>query len=972
VFKPLPLIALLSVLLPAAAVAQPPAAAQAGGRSASELLAAGEASFNSGNWQAAADLFLDFQKNFGGLEGTAIALAKVKPLLAICYVRLGKFDDALPLLDDALKQPALDPKQRVDLVFFSGLANLRTGKPDIARKNLGEIFTDTKVERSRRMEALILGGMSYVMEKNWKECITFFQKYGEEISSYSPEAGARAKILLLHALMQEQRWDEAAKLALELHAHLDETRQVVTFSSLMIELGAHFFDEKDYYQAIGLLRQVPVKADIERLQNARLAEAETDLKLAVDAKNPVHAAQVQTSIDEMKRELAAFAKIPQFDSAARLRLAGAYFQLNRTREACLIIDQMVRQMEPDAIVESATASLIRGWMSLERFSRAARTADLYLERCANLPEAPNLPDVMFLKAQALEGQFLYQEAADGYVEVATKFADKPIAARANFMAAYNILQLENYQKSGEMLDHQLKDLKKDDEMWAHVLFWRAMAYYFDQKWEDCRKLFGDYLADVKDGKTDAEYVDDAQFRIAFTYFSEARYPEAIKLLKQFATDFPQSEWLAEGLLTLGDSLAAEGDLDEADAVYAKIAPEAPGFYDEGWMKRGNLFKVKKDLPGMKKLYTAFLEKRPDSPRIAEALQWLGWVAKQEGDVPGARKIYWTAIERFGNEPARPGLEEIFLGLQTFYSGPDRVELETKLNDALAKAKAEKKKRFATRLGWALAQLQLSKKGSEESADSRALKSRESLIALVPEIEPKDTAPRILADVGDALADNGDAPNATLIYDGLRKWWPRAPERDRAYAGLGFLAARAKDETAALGYFDQFEKTSVMPKSAPDENGVALVEGDLGGKVALSRADLLASRDPKQALDIDLAIQKSKAMPALTRAEAFLGAARLHVSRKEDREALPYFEQVYLLFNRFPNLVAEAYLERGQALEKLNMPDKAREVYSELVSREDLAALEPSRLARQRAEALGGVIAPKEPEGGLIPPTPTNN
>ncbi len=958
---------LLLALLPAAASAQ----AAAGGRSASELLTAGEASFNAGNWQGSTDLFSDFIKNFGGLEGTAGAIAKVKPLLAICYVRLGQFDQALPLLDEVLKAPDLDPKQRVDLVFFAGLSNLRTGKPDIARKHLGEIFTDAKVERSRRMEALILGGMSYVMEKNWKESITFFQKYGEEIAGYSPEAGSRAKILLLYSLMQEQQWEPAVKLAQEIAAKRDDVRQMVTFSSMMIELGGHFYDAGDFYNAIGLLQQVPSKSEIEKLQKARLAEAEIELKSAADLKNPIRAAQVQTSVDEMRRELESFAKNPQFDSAARLRLAGAYFQLNRTREACLILDQMVRQMEPDAIVESATASLIRGWMSLERYARAARTADLYMERCAALPETPNLADVMFLKAQALEGQFLYQDASNGYAEVATKFADQPIAARANFMAAYNILQLEDYQQSGAMLDKQLKDLKKDDEMWAHVIFWRAMAFYFDQKWDDCRKLLGEYQVAVKDEKANAEYVDDSEFRIGYSYFSEARYPEAIKVLKKFSEDNPQSEWLAEGLLTLGDSLAAEGDLDDADAAYAKIGVEAPGFHDEGWMKRGNLFKAKKDLSGMKKLFTEFLEKRPDSPRLAEALQSLGWIAKQEGDLPEARKIYWDAISRFGNDAVRPGLEDIFLGLFTFYQAADRVELETKLYDALATAKAAKKRRFATRVGWALAQFQLTKKGSDENAtaDSRLAKSRESLISLVPEIEPKETAPRILADVGDALAESRDPGNATLIYEGLRKWWPRAPERDRAYAGLGFIAAKAKDETGALGYFDRFEKSSVMPKSAPDEKGVSLVEGELGGKVALARADLLSTREPEQALSILLAIQKSKSMSARTRAEAFLKTARLHVSRERYRESLPYFEQVYLLFNRFPEMVAEAYLERGQALEKLNLPDKAREVYSELVSREDLHAFEASKTGRQRAEALGGVIPPSDPVGGIIPPEP---
>lgn len=953
--------------LPSAA--QP--AAPAAGQTAGELLTSGEKAFNAGDWKTASDAFLRFIADFGGLPETSGAVSKVKPLLAICYVRMGQFEEAMPLLDEALKFPDLDPRLKVDMVFFAGLSALRTGKPDVARTHLGAIFNDGSVERSRRMEALVLGGMTYVMEKNWKEAISFFERYGEEITNYSPEAGARAKILLLHALMQEQRWDDAVVTAKGIHAALDETRQVVTFSSILVTLGAHFLDNADYYKAIDILRLVPAKAEILRLQNTRLAEAEADLKSAEAAKHSIRASQLRASIDEMKRELEEFAKVPQFDSAARLRLAGAYFNLQRTREACLVLDQMVRQMEPDAVVESATASLIRGWMSLERYSRAARTADLYLERCANLPEKPNLPDVMFLKAQALEGQFEYQNASDGYMEVATMFPEHEIAPRAKFMAAYNILQLEDYKQAWTMLDRQMKELKKNDEMWQHVAFWRAMAFYFAQDWEPCRKLLSEYLDDVKDGAVGEEYVDDANFRIGFSYFSEARYSEAISQLKAFEENFPASEWLPEALLTLGDSYGAEGELDDADKAYARIGVEAPGFHDEGWMKRGNVLKAKKDLPGMKKLYAEFLEKRPASPRVAEALQWLGWVAKQEGDLAGARKIYWDAIDRFGNDLVRPGLEEIFLGLQGFYTAAERTELETAFKDRLSAAKTTKKKRFATRLGWALAQFHLSKKGAEENStpEQRAEVSRNDLIALVPQIDPKDTAPRILADAGDALAESGDPVNATLLYEGLRKWWPRSPERDRAFAGLGFIASKNNEETKALELFDRYERTSVMPKTAPDDHGIALVQGELGGKVAMARADLLASRDPDQSLNIFLAIQKSKAMPAKSRAEAFMKAAELHVSRQRYREALPYFEQVYLLFNRYPELVATAYYGRGQALEKLGMRDKAREVYSELANRTDLADFQSTKLGIGRAEALGGVIAPAEPEGGIIPPTP---
>jgi tetratricopeptide (TPR) repeat protein len=940
----------------------------AGARSAGELLAAGEKAFNEAEWPVATEAFLTFLADFSGLPGTDDAVKRVKPLLAICHVRMGKLDEAMPLLDESLKFQDLAPALRTDLVFFAGLSALRTGQPALARTHLGAAFNDANMERSRRMEALILGGMTYLMEQNWKEGISFYEKYGAEIARFSPEAGARVRILQMHALMQEKRWGELVEMAKVSHAALDQTRQVVTFSSMLIGMGDHFLNDGDAHKAITVLRMVPPKSEILRLQHARLAEAESDLGAAEAGGNSVRASQLRTAVDEMKRELEAFALVPQFDSAAKLRLAGAYFQLQRTREACLILDQMVRQMEPDALVESATASLLRGWMSLERYARAARTADLYIERCKNLTDKPNLPDVMFLKGQALEGLFKYKEASDVYLDTAAAFPEHEIAPRAEFMAAYNILQLEDYPLAGAMLDRQRKKLKTDDEMWPHVVFWRAMALYFNQEWEPFRAVLEEYLAEASSGGVSDEYVDDARFRIGFSHFSEAGYGEAISLFRTFEREFPTSEWLPEVLLALGDSLAAEGELEEAAGAYARIAEEASGFHDEGWMKRGNIFKATKDLTDMKQHFAEFLNKRPDSPRIAEGLQWLGWVAKQEGDIAEAKRIYWDAIEKFGNDMVRPGLEDIFLTLQTFYPSSERVELETKMSGLLVMAKEARKKRFATRLGWALAQMHLSTKGQVAATqEERMAKCRAELVALVPHIDPQETSPRILADVADALADSGDAARAEILYDGLRKWWPRAPERDRAFAGLGFLAAKAGQGSKALEWFDRYERTAVMPKTAPDENGVALVQGEVGGKVAMARADLLAKDKPDDALLILLAIQKSKSMPTRSRAEAFMKTAELHVAHNRYREALPYFEQVYILFNRFPELVSAAYYGRGRALEELAMPDKAREVYSELANRTDLSEFESARLGAARARSLGGIIAPTQPEGGVIPP-----
>ena len=926
-----------------------------------EMLQAGNTAYLAQNWPEAADVFQRFLDTYAADASLAEPVKKVQPLLALAYLRQGKLDLAEKPSTAALADPALDPLVRAELRFFAGLGALQSGKHEEARKHLGTVFNDSKAESSRRMEALVLGGMSYVMEENWPGAITFFTKYGKEIRAASPEAGGRADILHLHALIKAERWDEAITLAQDISARMDQVRQVVTFSSLLIDLGSQFLEQEQPYKAIAVLRLIQTRAEILRLQKAKIDEGMAELQYATASKNAVRQTQISTSLKDMGKDMENILKMPQFDSASRLRLAQAYHSLGRTREASLILDQMVRQMPPDELVESATTNLISGWMSLERWSRAAKAADVYLERLSKLPLAKSLPGVLFARAQAYEGQFEYTKAVAAYAEVSQRFPEDELAAKARFMEAYNVLQLEQYAEAGRLLDELLKDIPTKHEMWDHAFFWRGMVPYFEQQWEPARKHLAEYLELVGKGSSGTgEYVDEAIFRRGYAFFSEAQYEPAITELVRLEKEYPTSEWLAEAQLTLGDCYGALGELALAKSAYQRIRVEATGFHDEGWMKQGQIYKAEKDLAGMRRLYEDFLKARAVSPRVAEALNWLGWVAKQEGKPAEAQKIYWKALHQLGNEKVRSGLEDIFLGLNGLYPGEQKQELRALLQKEKSVAESLQRVHYATRLSWAEAQL---------IQRAEPMEAQVMLARLGTKLEPKDTAPRIIVDCAEAQAAMGDVMDAERLFEGLRKWYPRAPERDRAFAGLGFLALAQRKESRALEMFDRFEKTAVMPKSAPDANGVCIVEAEIGGKVALARGRLLEAGKKDQALHLYAAVQKSKAMPSKLRAEAFLAAAELQAQRGQMRDALPIYEQVYVLFNRYPELVAKAYWGRGQALEKLGKSEQAREVYSELAQRDDLKTTREAADGRKRAITLGGLILPKVPEGGETPPTP---
>ena len=122
-----------------------------------ELIQSGNAAYQAQNWEEAAKLLQSFLDTYGADAAFADMVKKVKPMLALAYIRQGKFDLAEKPIAEALADPSVEPAVRAELRFFSGLAAIQSAKYEEARKHLGGVFGDATVEAGRRMEALVLG-----------------------------------------------------------------------------------------------------------------------------------------------------------------------------------------------------------------------------------------------------------------------------------------------------------------------------------------------------------------------------------------------------------------------------------------------------------------------------------------------------------------------------------------------------------------------------------------------------------------------------------------------------------------------------------------------------------------------------------------------------------------------------------------------------------------------------------------------
>jgi TolA-binding protein len=961
----LPACLILMLILAAGLVVAPPLPAQTAPEelTPTELYNQGRAAYDAGDWAQAESLFDTFVKIYGPVAETAEAARKVKPLLVTARLQQKKYEETLPLLEEVLKDPLLDPIPADEMAFWRGICHLQLDDYEAARAAFAAFYggtlsyvvrlpvTHQRIHTGRRVEAVLLHGMCLMLEGTNAEAAAFFAKQIPGLYAVNREAAGRATVLRLHALMEAGDDDAAIALVKETYPRMAEITQVVVFHTLSLELGSRLLENGRYHEAIACLQRIWPRERL--IATQKKAQDLFASRLEQVQKTPGQeylAFQYEGLLTRIRRELENFEKIPNFDSALRLRVAMAYKELERYREAALILEDMLNRLPPDEIVRQASLSLIQCWMQIERWPKAVAAADQYLGKFDS-PENPQIPMARFLKATALHANHQPKDAELVFAAVSQLHPAHELAPRALFMEGICLLEQDLNAEAIEAFDQLGKD-HPQSPMKEEAFYWSGMALSFAKKHAAARDQMKAYLARYPQ---QAKYGPDARFRIAFSTFGLADYAGAIREFRDFLRTHPDSQFVEEAKLLLGDALGAEGQTEAALAAYASLDPKVNArFAEEGWFKSGNIHKLTGDFARLRTHFEDFIARHPKSFRLAEAVYWISLSHDQEGHRDLAQEATWNAIQRFGNQLEARGVEDMFLALPRLYPGIEgKVTLATRL-EKLRDASQEKAPVLALRAAWARAQLV--KKSEPEEA-------RTLLLALEPQMDPATHSPRLLADVADAVRESGRLAAATRLYKETRRWHPRAVERDRLWYGLGRIAMEEGRTSEALQAFDRFEAETLG--------------SSLTGEVAGLRGDLHAAQG--QFPEAKTAYEKVLEMPLASRqlkARMLLKLGDLHARQQQDLKSTAYYERVYISYARYPGETAAAYLKRGQALERLGLPEKTAEVFREFAGRAELRGQEEQAQAvawLDRTRPNWRMAELSAPEAGSLPsPAPATS
>ena len=914
-----------------------------------QLLERGRTAFAVNDFEGAEDALEKFIIDYGEAEEAKEAVRVHRPMLAISKVGLKKFSEALEWIDLSLKDPKLDNRLEDELEFWRGICLMTGGELVDAQHAFGAYWADESHEVFKRYEALLLFATLYIEQEFPREAADFLEDQQPKIRALAPEAASRAVVLELYARLEADEPEKALAVIRREYDSMEAMTQVISFQSLALKLGASFLEKEQWYHAIACMQRIwPAEKLIEAQENRvkEIAERIALLEKRANAQGLVF--QLKAILRRAERELVNFQKMENFDSALRLRLAMAYQGLGRYREAALIMEGMLATMPPDPVVESATLAQLQCWMEIKRWPKVIAAAEKYEKSFG--AEAKYLPTVLFLKAEALREDQQYGTAQLAYGDLVERFSEDDFAPKALFMQGFLYLQQDDNEGALYQFD-QVQRNYPESGMAEDADYWTGQAYSFSGMYEEAREHLGRYL---KREKT-AKYLKEALFRIAVCTFSLAEYEEAIRLLEGFVDDYSGDPLSDEANLLLGDAYFGEGEMDLGFAAYERVRPSAIRFFEEAWFKKGTAFKLLEEYETMRSHFEEFIAEYPDSNRMPEAVYWLGWTHLNADDPDKAREIYWEVINQYGDDPERYGVLDVIGALPGIYKDEGdegRAVLLAKLQVMKTSASLAKEPTRAVRAGYGKSLIV----GKTETVVGSDVAVRSELLDIFKWVEPKNQNPAITVAIAEAQLAAGNLTTAKNLFTEIRRWHPRAVQKDRIYRALGMIAAKEGNTEKAIEFYEKFEREAIASTQL--------------GEARIEKADIFRGMGKtREALETLESVLETGGVTAQTKAEALFDLGQTCLESDDLRRAIVYFERLYVAYGKFSELNAKAYWERANALEDLDLNREALETYEELVARKDLSRFEEAKKAGEKIARLKTLLpaaASSEPGKEEIP------
>lgn len=537
----------------------------------------------------------------------------------------------------------------------------------------------------------------------------------------------------------------------------------------------------------------------------------------------------------------------------------------------------------------------------------------------------NVPTVAFLRAEAFVNMERFEEAEEALRALLRRFPDHVQKARIEFYLALSVAMQERFAEAATRFREWLETYPHH-VLATEVRYWLPIALYYGGQFAEAIPLFEQFVAQ----NPLSIYAPEAEYRAALCHYALENFEAAAKRLEAWHQKYPQHYFRSEAFVTLGDALAAMGELDRAKAAYLRVNKEGGPFYYMALTQAARVFKAlgtPDDFREMAAAFARFIQDQPESDNIVDAAYQAGWALRQIGRIDEAQKLYWSILERYGDRPKWEGFDLLLKDLAGAYAEkPD--EFAAELTRRQQRALDERRTTLAARLMWA----------------NLIMQPEDRQWAEIPRFVLRFGKERLgtetLSWVGEQYTRHGLPREGATFFRQLLALNPESRHAALAHVRLADLAVQDKEWTNAFDEAQQALGNAAEP---------ALVM-----EAAFLRARALEGLQRySEAITDYNTVLAGRSTPRPLKPQALLGIAACLEAQGRPRQAIPYYQRVYVLYGAYREAVAQAYLRSAIAFEKLNDRQAAINTYREMLSQESLADTPEAVEARRRLLQLGG-------------------
>ena len=854
-------------------------------------------------------------------DSTQVSMEMVYFNLGSCHFLLGQFNEARAAFTEYLKRYRTGMQARQADIYIADSYRFEEKFGD-ALKRYKTILRTYELGADLKADVLMSMSRCYLAQDKWDKAIPVLR----QLYSSAPDFARRnwAASLLTTAFLKERQTSKVYKLVPYLLLPNSFASRSVAFNMAALEAGDDLFGEEKYRDALWIYRLVyPHDVLVARCQQYLESLQKRAENLKRTPGDPRYLMRTQEEIGEAEASLKALEGIENYDLELYFRMARAYMEIARYRES----RELFLYLHGIAPEPRANEALYFAFQCSVRVQPWERAIEIGMDYMAKYPGGEYYDDVSIMVGQIYAKEQDWPkviEVLTKALEVSPKHAQ---AAEAMFLIGYANFMEEKFEESVGWY-RKMNTTFPGNPRENDGFYWIGMGLMFQQKFDEAAPEFDKVLAHTGENP----YVMDGRYRRAVCDFGVNKFKEAETRFTAFVSDYPTNTLAGEAWMMLADIAGARADLPAAVRAYKKVGAYDVNieFYNYSMFRVGEMLNEIRDFQGMIGHFKEYINRNREGSNIPMAIYWIGSSMKNMGEQRGALEFFRDAVEKYGVDRKALGIDLILEEWVGQGKSADKAVAEACWADLEAvQKKAEKAGQVA--LSLRLKRVLLYQPGLSEERKQK----------LTQDLVREDNIPNASSGVLELMMDEAqkrkDRPLANKVAEAIIKTFPETDSALQARMMLARFAIADDNYKVALKHLTLVKEVYA---SSPEAAEALLLLGDLQVK-----AGKLKEADECYKSILGVREWKGPLWPA-----ALYGRGECARGLRNFEQASAYYERIYVMYGKFTQWSAKAYLARAECLKRLNLYNKAQETLQEMISLAEMKSLpEYAEAEKQLAE-----------------------